>query len=1429
MKTKHIKITNRPARKLRCILAAFITWLLPALLLIATIESSFAESATWLVDPQSQDGDWNFVGSEGETNWTGDVVPNGPDDTATFAFSNITDVFLSANTEVNGIVFSPGASAFTITASSGFTLTISGVGITNNSGITQNFVIDSFGVMAFTNSATAGNLTEFTNNGQMVFQNRATAGNATITNADFGTITFQNRATASNATITNLDVGSVFFNNNSTAANATITNFDGGTVFFGDDSTAANATITNMLSLASVSFNDRSTAGNATITNSGDITFGDSATAGNATITNSDLGEVDFNDNSTAANATITNSGDSAVVHFSLNSTAANATITNTGNVAFQDNSTAANATITNSLFVFFAANSTAANATITNSGDFSEVDFFDDSTAGNATIINSGTNAHCNFFDPTSAGMSLITNSGEGSFTTFGADDEGSGDATADMSVITNSGSGSHTTFELNSTAADATITNSGSSSFTAFSDASGGGNAALVNANPTAFIDISLLDGPGTTLGSIAGNGTIFLGSKNLTLGGNQQNTLFSGVISDGQSTDPAFLAYLASRGIPPFQETGGSLTKVGTGTLTLTGANTYTGPTTVNAGALLVDGTLAAASAVTVNSGGTLGGTGTAAGAVTIADGGILAPGDSPGTLTLGSLSLSNASLLNYELGTPGVIGSGVNDLTIVTGNLVLDGVLNTTALAGFGPGAYPLFSLNGGALTDNTLDIGTVPAGFMASNFTIITGLPNEVVLLVLAGPLPASVQFWDGPDTEGNGMIDGGTGEWDNFTTNWTGASIGDPNSSWQNGVAVFAGTAGTVTVTQPIFFTGMEFMTDGYQIDQGVEGGLNLIGSPTITTESGVTATINAILDGAGGITKEGLGTLILNGANTYLGTTAIDAGSLIVDGSIATIAMAETFVNAGGLLGGNGIIGGDVTNGGIVSPGNPFGTNPGTLHVSGDYTQNASGTLRIEIAGTALGQFDVLSVGGHASLAGTLQLVRLGNFQLQIGDKITFLTAPGGVSGTFSTILNPFISDTLIKAEINILANAVQLEGTQGSFTEVACNPNTLAVANALDSAVGDPRAAALIEFLDTVPLSELCGDLELIAPEEFPSIFNIGVSLANIQTANLQRRMDDIRAGSRGFSASGFTINGSTPNFSGGFAGPSGPEGKSGPSVMQPTPENRWGVFVTGLGEFTNIGNTSNARGYDLTTGGFTLGVDYRVCPNFAFGLTGGYAHTNTDLADNGSLDVDGGKIGLYATAFGGGFYVDAAAIGGFNNYDTDRTALLGTAKGSTDGADFTALLAGGYDWKIGGLRIGPVANFQYTYVSFDSFTESGSIAPLKFNSQNADSIRTSVGLKTSYDWKVGSVVVRPEIRAAWQHEFGDSEYSIVSRFANGAGSSFTVNGPAIGRDSLLIGAGAAVLLNDRVSVYAYYDGELARTNYSSNNVSAGVRVSF
>ena len=127
-------------------------------------------------------------------------------------------------------------------------------------------------------------------------------------------------------------------------------------------------------------------------------------------------------------------------------------------------------------------------------------------------------------------------------------------------------------------------------------------------------------------------------------------------------------------------------------------------------------------------------------------------------------------------------------------------------------------------------------------------------------------------------------------------------------------------------------------------------------------------------------------------------------------------------------------------------------------------------------------------------------------------------------------------------------------------------------------------------------------------------------------------------------------------------------------------------------------------------------------------------------------------------------------------------------------------------------------------------DSFTEDGSLAPLHFPDQNEDSIRSTVGLLAAYDWKAGrGVIVRPELRAAWQHEYGDTAYPIDSQFASGAGDLFTVHGPRIGRDSALVSAGVAVQWNERVSTYVYYDGQLARQNYDSHNVNGGLRISF
>jgi hypothetical protein len=108
---------------------------------------------------------------------------------------------------------------------------------------------------------------------------------------------------------------------------------------------------------------------------------------------------------------------------------------------------------------------------------------------------------------------------------------------------------------------------------------------------------------------------------------------------------------------------------------------------------------------------------------------------------------------------------------------------------------------------------------------------------------------------------------------------------------------------------------------------------------------------------------------------------------------------------------------------------------------------------------------------------------------------------------------------------------------------------------------------------------------------------------------------------------------------SFSSGAAGPSGNDGKEvkeTKSMTAPVEENRWGAFLSGTGEWVNVSGDDNARGYNLDSGGFTLGVDYKFTPNFAMGIMAGYTGSAADLTDHGRVYVNGGELGVYATFF-------------------------------------------------------------------------------------------------------------------------------------------------------------------------------------------------
>jgi autotransporter-associated beta strand protein/YVTN family beta-propeller protein len=741
-------------------------------------------------------------------------------------------------------------------------------------------------------------------------------------------------------------------------------------------------------------------------------------------------------------------------------------------------------------------------------------------------------------------------------------------------------------------------------------------------------------------------------------------------------------------------------------------------------------------------------------------------------------------SNSVFQTINVGNePGSFGAFIGpNLIVAAGGPLL--VANDSALTPLGFGTFVDF--NGGTLrtsgslvTSRTISLLMLGGTIDTNGFDSILsgGIINSGSLTKIgAGTLTLS----------GNNSYSGGTNILDGVLSVSSDANLGTGN-------LVLGNRAELLT-------TGTSF-SSGKTIVLGNGGG-------TLASASGSMATYGGVISGGGPLNIGDAindGTIVLSGANTYTGGTEISDGTLVANSAQA--------------LG----LGDVVVQGGVLR------TDLQSINVKGNYTQTASGVLQLGLGGTAPGQSELLNVGGHADLGGTLQLISLNGFQPKFGDKLTLVLAAGGVSGKFADLLDPF--SPLIALDLVYGPDSVVLEFAS-DFAAFAQTPNQLAVAEQLDRVALDPREAQLISFLQNQPLGDLAADFEKISPDGLSAIYEISFSAANVQAANLENRFAELRDGSTGFTSS-LNLSNSPGTMT------ESKDGKAviepGKNVLTPSPENQWGVWISGSGDFVNV----SGGGYDFTTGGVSLGLDYRLTRNFVVGISASYAHTDTNLSGDGSIDVNSGRAGIYATFYTGGssegregertFYLNGYLGGGYNSYGTRRDALAGIASGSTEGGEFNALLGAGYELRFGSLSFGPIASFQYAAVDFSSFNESGSLAPLRIDSNSEDSLRTNLGLSASYHWKFGHLQIIPNVRASWQHEFSYRALPIDAQFASGAGSIFTVHGPELGADSALIEAGLNVQWTPAIGTYFGYDGQLGRSNYDSHAVICSVYLDF
>jgi outer membrane autotransporter protein len=411
---------------------------------------------------------------------------------------------------------------------------------------------------------------------------------------------------------------------------------------------------------------------------------------------------------------------------------------------------------------------------------------------------------------------------------------------------------------------------------------------------------------------------------------------------------------------------------------------------------------------------------------------------------------------------------------------------------------------------------------------------------------------------------------------------------------------------------------------------------------------------------------------------------------------------------------------------------------------------------------------------------------------------------------------------------------NQVLLQFVQDSFTtllpEDGRNPNEVAVAKALDRLSASDSSSDLIRELVELPLSEARDALSILSPEDLSLMAGAGIAVSQVQFDNIEYRLEDIRQGSAAHRLAE-TIAPSPRDYAGadGKGVREGISGKSGKDGTVPVEHlsDRWGFYFSGTGGFADLESTSASRGGSFATGGVTVGADYRVSDRLAIGLALGYVNVSSDLSRNGELDIDGARASLYATYYDRGFYLNGIVSGGLAAFDTKRRTFDGFAHGETEGADFASMLGTGYDWQVGGLTIGPVASLRYAVVDIDNFEEHGALGALNVESQSPESLASAIGVRAVYRKQFGGAVLRPEIHLQWQHEYLDQDWRVGANF--GSNSSFAVHSPEVGRDAFLLRFGATLELSANVAVFAFYSGQLARDNYTSHSITAGLRASF
>ena len=514
-----------------------------------------------------------------------------------------------------------------------------------------------------------------------------------------------------------------------------------------------------------------------------------------------------------------------------------------------------------------------------------------------------------------------------------------------------------------------------------------------------------------------------------------------------------------------------------------------------------------------------------------------------------------------------------------------------------------------------------------------------------------------------------------------------------------------------------------------------------------------------------------------LTGTNTAVLPWSINAGSLLVNGTLANSTMTA---NNGGTLGGTGVAGAATVNaGGTFAPGN--GTPGSSMTVAS--LALVSGAVYMVQVNPATSSF--ANVTGTATLGGATVNAAFASGSY-ISKQYTILTATGGVSGTFGSLVNAnkpvSISDSLsydaTHAYLNLVLNF------SGPNFGGGLNINQQNVANALtnffNASGGIP---ATFVNLGPAGLTQASGELGTGSQQ---TTFNAMNQFMGLLTDPFMNRSGAAGSppGASGYSeerdASAYAATKKTDAFAMFTKAPPAP-------FVQ-----RWSVWTAGFGGSQNTDGNA-ATGSNNTTSsvyGTAVGADYLFSPNTiaGFALAGG--GTNFSVANSGTGHSDLFQAGAYVRHTEGAAYISAALAYGWQDITTNRTVAIGgidQLRAEFDANAYSGRVEGGYRFVapwVGGVGITPYAAGQFTTFDLPSYAEqalsgAGTFA-LAYGAKDVTDTRSELGIRTDKSFAVQGGILILRTRFGWAHDY-DPDRSIAATFQSLPGASFVVNGAA------------------------------------------------